>query len=567
MNEKLIHTFYRALGSRRALFAAAFAGIVGCLLVACNFLSMIFVHQGEDPLSRMNKAQPKGPHVLVFCLDGTGHDQLIEAIESGRAPRIKALLGRDIGRGLFEHGYSSSGVVSVLPSSTVADWTATFTGSPPAWNGIAGDEFFVREKMRFYAPVPVSVKDAGAFAEMLADDVVGTELKAPTLFQQVGPDSYVSLLMVYKGATLFILPGPLESIDLFGEFVAGALIGESPEKSISGSIDLDSAQKAAQAIQQHGLPKLQVVYFPGIDIYTHRTAEPLHSQMNYLERVTDQGVGAVLAAYDKLGALDDTYVLFVADHGNTPTLNEPLHALGVQGDDTPFGVLAQAGFRVRDAVLNLPPNAQDYQAVIAYQGFMANIYLADRSTCPNKGDRCDWSKPPRFEEDVMPVVKAMYRAAHDGSGPASRMNDAIDLVMSRNPAPIGPYARPFEIFDGSALVPISRYLEEHSRPDLVDLDERMRWLGAGPYGDRAGDVVMLAAASMSAPIQDRYYFAVATHYSWHGSANHQDSYIPFILAKHNGPGLALQQTVEGAIRASSRSQMALTPLVRDLLTR
>ena len=44
----------------------------------------------------------------------------------------------------------------------------------------------------------------------------------------------------------------------------------------------------------------------------------------------------------------------------------------------------KAGFRVPQASLFLPNTDNDYQAVIAYQGFMAYIYLADRSTCPQR---------------------------------------------------------------------------------------------------------------------------------------------------------------------------------------
>jgi hypothetical protein len=48
---------------------------------------------------------------------------------------------------------------------------------------------------------------------------------------------------------------------------------------------------------------------------------------------------------------------------------------------------------------------QDYQTTVAYQGAFAYVYLADRSTCPREGDRCDWSRPPRLEEDVLPVAR------------------------------------------------------------------------------------------------------------------------------------------------------------------
>ena len=52
-----------------------------------------------------------------------------------------------------------------------------------------------------------------------------------------------------------------------------------------------------------------------------------------------------------------------------------------------------------------------------------------------------------------------------------------------------------------SLVPIHEYLHKHPRPDLVDLEQRMNWLGAGPYGYRAGDIVLLPRACMNLPIR------------------------------------------------------------------
>src|SRR3712207_1080850 len=76
-----------------------------------------------------------------------------------------------------------------------------------------------------------------------------------------------------------------------------------------------------------------------------------------------------------------------------------------------------------------------YQAVVAYQGAMAYVYLADRSTCPGVQDRCDWRRPPRLQEDVLPVVRAFDAAGRTGAGvPALR--GALDLVFAREPRPV-----------------------------------------------------------------------------------------------------------------------------------
>ena len=95
------------------------------------------------------------------------------------------------------------------------------------------------------------------------------------------------------------------------------------------------------------------------------------------------------------------------------------------------------------------------------------------------------------------------------------------------------------------------------------LDERMRGLSAGPYGNRAGDVLLLARACTTLPIEERYYFSATSHYTWHGSACEMDSHIPFILAQQGGSGERLRAVVQ-RIAGDAPSAMALTPLVRSL---
>ncbi len=501
-----------------------------------------------------------GPRVIIFALDGAVPDQLMQAIRSGRSPHIAALLGKDKGNGLFEHAYSAPRASSILPSSTIADWAAIFTGRPPAQNGVTGDEWFVRETATFYAPVPISVQDTVDVAKVVNDDLIGKTLKSPTLYELLGKRSYVSLLSVHHGATLYTTVAALSSLtDLLGRVIGGVLSSD-PQNSLSAALDLEAVQKLTEAIDTHDMPDLQVVYFPGLDIFTHTSKDPLESQGRYLESVVDKGVGSVLETYQKKGGLAGTYVIFISDHAHIPTLADEEHKIGTGDEDSPFGLVAKSGFRVRKPLVNLGDLDKDYQAVLAYQGFMAYVYLADRSSCPNEHDPCDWKKPPRFKEDVMPVVRAFYDANRTGN-PIRKLKGTIDLIFARAPVPEGQNARPYEVFDGQNLIPIRDYLKGHPRPDLVRLEERLNWLSAGPYGNRAGDILLLARACSNLPIEDRYYFAGITHYSWHGSACEGDSHIPFIIVQEGGSGERLRALMR-KFGGDSPSEMALTPLVR-----
>jgi len=517
---------------------------------------------GETTLDS-NAPPSSGRRLIIFALDGTTPDQLMQAIRSGSAPNLAGLLGREKQQGLFEHAYAAPRAWSILPSSTIAAWAAIFTGTPPAANGVAGDEWFERETATFRAPVPVSTLDTVDVSKVVSDDLIGTALRTPTLYELVQKKAYVSLLSVHRGAALYTTVAPAAFTDFLYFLIRGTLKGIDPEKTFAASLDFSATQKVIEAIDAYGLPDVQVVYFPGIDIFTHVSEDPLVRQVRYLQRVTDKNIGDVLEIYRKKDALKGIYVIVISDHGQMPTLDEDRHKLSTDDEHSPFALLKRSGYRVRKPLLTLGELDTDYQAVLAYQGFMAYVYLADRSTCEQEHQPCDWPKPPRFKEDVLPALQAFDKANRSGEL-VPELKGTIDLIFGREPAPTNQAAKPFQIFDDQKLVPIGDYLNRNPRPDLIDLERRMQWLGAGPYGHRAGDILLLAKACTQLPIEQRFYFASVSHHTWHGSACEQDSRIPFILAQAGGNGermRALMRKFAGEVP----TELSLTPLVRELL--
>ena len=235
--------------------------------------------------------------------------------------------------GVFEHGYSVPNAISILPSTTIAAWSSVFTGQPPAYTAVTGNEWFVREQMQFYAPAPVSIADNSDTEKMIIEDLVGKMIRVPTLYELVGLHSNVSLSQVYRGATFYTTLEPSAIIDMTAAFLRGVVEAESIRREIYANIDQDSVTKLIAEINEHGLPDFQVVYFPGIDLYTHLASDPLTQQLEYLETVTDSSIGRVLDTYESLGALSNTYVVLIADHGHTPVLNDARHALGTAGEN------------------------------------------------------------------------------------------------------------------------------------------------------------------------------------------------------------------------------------------
>jgi type I phosphodiesterase/nucleotide pyrophosphatase len=545
-------------------------GIMLCLLSACRTALSVVAQGGEQQIRPVPPPPTPGPRVLIFAIDGAGYNELLRAIRSGKASRLQMLLGAEQQEGRFAHGYSVPNAISILPSTTVAAWSSIFTGQPPAQTGVPGNEWFVREQRQFYAPGPISVTDIDDFRKTLTEGLVGNALQTPTLYELLEVPSHVSLSQVYRGATLFTTVDPTAFIPLMTNFVKGVVGGTPAKQDLYAAIDEASVTKLIAALKDHEVPIIQTVYLPGVDLFTHEAEEPLVPQddeplplqVAYLESVTAKAIDDVLEAYEQLGVLDETYILLIADHGHTPVLDDDRHDLGTEGDHEPPALIEKTGFRMRKFVLTPGDADQDYQATVAYQGAMAYIYLADRSTCPAKGNRCDWQRPPRLKADVMPVVRAFYQVNTTGQ-PIPQLKGTLDLIFAREPRPPGQPALPFQIFDGKKLVPIPEYLARHPRPDLLQLEKRMNGLSAGPYGDRAGDILLLARSGLQRPIEDRFYFSGPYH-SWHGSPTQQDSHIPFILARKDDKGERLQTIMDAAV-GKTPSQLDFVPLVRALV--
>jgi hypothetical protein len=506
------------------------------------------------------------PRVLVFALDGVGDDELRAVLRGGRARNISRLVGRETAQaGVFEHGYDVPGVLSILPSTTFAAWSSLWTGEPAARTGVPGNEWFAREEDRFYAPAPVSVTGFSHAVESFTDQLMGKVVHVPTVYERAGVRSYVSLHPLHRGADLVTTPDP----KALGDVVSAAAEGLADDTShasqeVYAKLDENAVESLLATIRDRGVADLQVVYFPGVDLWTHVADHPLEDERRYVETVVDRAVGRVLAAYERRNALDGLTVLFVADHGHTPVLSDDRHSLGTTSDDEPPTLLEKAGFRVRPFKLEPLNYDGDHQAVVAYQGAMAYVYLADRTTCPDDGDRCDWKRPPRLAEDVLPVVRAFDAANRTGAGlPALR--GTLDLIFARAPRPPGVDALPFQVWDGAKLVPVRDYLAAHPRPDLLDLERRMDGLSAGPYGNHAGDVLLLARTGTQLPIEQRYYFS-GKYRSWHGSPTDQDSRIPLLAVRPGGSGQAVRQMVRGAV-GDHPTQLDVARLILSLLGR
>ena len=500
-----------------------------------------------------------GTRVLVFALDGVGLDDLSSAVADGAMPELAALLGRSLGDGSFERAHLVP-LLTVLPSATTPAWATVFTGQPPATTGVPGNEWFDRSTMRYHAPVPISVDSRAHAAKLYGDELMSDLLQAETVYERANVRTHIAFHPVMRGADLLTLPTVTAFGDLTGALAEGLITrGSAQTPKVFEETDLTNVKNAIDAFSDEGVPDLQVVYFPGIDLFTHRQQDPIAGQRRYLAGVTDRAIGEVLAEYRERGLLDDTYMIVISDHGHIARLDDDVHSLHVGEVDEPTAVLTEAGFRLRPD--SLDPGRTDYQAAVAFQGGMGYVYLADRSTCERAGSRCDWSRAPRVAEDVLPVARAFHRAASEPGRPGG-LHGAIDLVLARATGTAGA-APPFEVFDGERLVPIREYLEANPRPDLLDLERRLEWLAVGPYGHLAGDVLLIAKASPELPVAQRYYFG-PPYWSEHGSPHRQDSMVPLVLAHSASSGVRLRDLLEAHLGAEP-THLGVAGLILALL--
>lgn len=537
------------LGRLAGLTALAI-GLAGCFDGREVVEAAEVVAQGdEEVLPESGELRPiRGTtRLLIFAIDGLSYGVLEELVRQGRMPRLAELFGRPVD-GQWAHAHAAPRVLSVLPSTTVASWSSIFTGEGPAHTGITGNEQWLRGPRVYFAPAPVSASDMQHVMDTVNDDAVGRWLDAPTLYERLELRAHVSMSHVHRGADLFTMPGGVDLFQVMGTFAVGALDGdhESGSMEVYRDLDHESVDAVLEAAEEHGVPDVQTIYFPGIDLYTHVAADPLEEQKRYLADVLDADIGRVLDHWREQGALQSTYVVFTSDHGHTPVLADDRHSLHVGEEDEPTHVLEELGFRLHDHEAGELEEAT-FQAAVAYQGAFAYVYLADRSTCEAEDAPCDWSRAPRLAEDVLPVAHAFWEANATGAH-VSALEGTLELVLARPPRPVGEDALTFQVYDGERLVPVGEYLTTHPNPTLLAFEARLEDLAAGPHGHRAGDVLLFAKSGLHRPIEERFYFSGEYH-SWHGSPFEQDSHVPLVVAHPNVDSATLRARVERAMPA------------------
>lgn len=573
----------KRVGFARHAVVGFYLACLPLLLGGCVWQAAQFWVAGDQVELRETDADERPapadkPELLILAIDGIDRHLLYRMLDQGALPEMAALLGgqgvTDAGKarhaqdGGFANAYFERSLVSVLPSSTAVSWATMVTGRNPGEHGVAGNEYFIRDTGQFAAPVPVTIADAVQVFKIYTEGYANGLLEAPTIYERMretdpGVRVWVGMHQYYAGADRLILTDRTAMLEVFQSYfqehvlsrLTGAqtlsLFRELDEEVVENMDDLMEGEPPADVI---------TVYMPGLDHYAHvADRHPDESRAEYLKKAIEPMMKSLRETLEERDALENRYVVLTSDHGHTRVAHDDRHSLGLDGEGEPRQVLEKAGFTVRPFQLAVDDETF-FDSVLAYQGAMAYVYVADRSTCSDGQTPCDWSQPAR-KQDVDAVAEAYWRNNRDGQR-VPEMRDTLDMVLVRVRASSVAEGDIFEVYVGNGeSEPIAAYLEDHPHPNYVQMASRIQELARGPYGDRAGDVILVAHNGDRDDPEQRYYFA-SPYQSWHGSPSHRDSDIPLILAHRGKRRAELKATVDEVFggRASQR-------LIGDLLVR
>jgi hypothetical protein len=414
----------------------------------------------------------------------------------------------------------------------------------------------------------VSFSDSDPTIEIYTDGYLNALLKAPTVYQRMREKEtniliWVGIHQVYSGADRLLFATRTVLADALEEGLVKAVKTASlqtrPDRRVFKMLDEDVIAKVVSALDEKGpVPDVLTVFLSGTDMYAHVAHEgPDKARRDYLREVADPAIGRLAEKLRERKALGDRWVVVTSDHGHTEVPYDDKHALSTDGEDSPPGLMKKAGYRVRPFKEKVAADV-GFDAVLAEGGAVAFIYVADRSSCTSK-HVCDWKKPPRYEEDVLPLAEAFFKNNSDGSF-SKRMQGALDLILTRKPKPFEEQDLPFEVYVGDGkTMPVAAFLQAHPHPTYVELDVRLRDLAVGPHGERAGDIMLIAHNGDRDTPDERYYFASPYH-SWHGSPSRQDSEVPLIVANPTRDSAEIRERVAAVLGPTPRQQK-----VTDLL--
>ncbi len=278
--------------------------------------------------------------VVVFLWDGLNANQLHAAIDDGDAPVAAGLLDRGVGL--------RSGLFASLPTLTLANHNTAVTGAHPGHSGILHNTWYDRQTR--------TVHDLLDLEQMVRSrDHLSPAVE--TLHEAVKrtfPDAWTGTTYEFcdrgADASTFAdladrrhVPFPRETEvfdrdDWFDESLHYRFMSCVDECSVRMAVDHWTSE-------EHPLPRFGWYAFALTDEASHERG-PHHDEARAAVRDTDRRTGRVLRAIEEAGALEDTAIVILADHGmqtndpaNDGTYAPALAATGIDHLDIGNGMI------------------------------------------------------------------------------------------------------------------------------------------------------------------------------------------------------------------------------------
>jgi len=399
--------------------------------------------------------------------------------------------------------------VTVFPAVTLSCQASMFTGTYPATHGVVGNSWFERGVS---PPVYRRYTDAKTAAGNYGFGLFGWPtiiLPQRPQLQYANNDMNPEIRTVYE----MMKDRGMSSWQLFNQYSRGVdkwmkptrpemIIFALCHEELVHNARWDRATFGHMLKEMHradDLPDLLVFYLSGLDNNSHECGPD--TQLDYFRTVVDPLMGNFLAELERRRPLEDYYFVITSDHGQAAVTREKeyiitLEMLGEILAETPGG-----GYRTFDKKLVRPEDT----AVVCTEAGTAQVHLIDRANG-------DWTRPPRFEEDLLPAAQ-MFEKHRVGGGLGF-----VDVIMVRRE-----FGADYEVFLDGELIPIEKYFDgkDGEYPDAV---RRLRGINCS----RSGDLVVLADYSTGK------YYGDKVKAGEHGNLNSADSLIPLVIT---GPGV------------------------------
>jgi phosphonoacetate hydrolase len=269
---------------------------------------------GSELASVLDHGTGSAAHVVAVIFDGCNTNLVADAIDAGDVPTLASLIDRGTG---LRHG-----IVSSFPTVTLPNHLTAFTGVHPGRHGVVNNEF---EDQRGTA---VNLLD---FAQMLtiSDHLSpAVETVHEAVHRWLGPDAFTSATYEYadRGASWSTFTEfreqrrpPRATAEQAAASSTEWVYTESSDYRFQSRIDESSlvsaiGQWAGPSITGHPLPTLQLVNLSLTDSSGHSYG-PHGDETRAALVDSDRRLARLLDAISAAGALDETAIVVLSDHG------------------------------------------------------------------------------------------------------------------------------------------------------------------------------------------------------------------------------------------------------------